>query len=345
MWRLLLRTGLATAGLLICLAALAQQSVVYYQAADGRWKALSCRLNSADGTVTFTLDPAQMKAGRTIILRGLPAGVKLDDSKSPVVTGISVDGAPVPRPGRPDVDLDWLPAQPRQIVFTIQDADNGLDNQSLTVTVNGAPLEGRRLLLAGGGPGKGAVQVTCRVGALLQRQGLLTNAIELRMRDVSPLQNQVVSTVTYHCLGGITEVPAVLVDSIYAGYENIRCLVDGKVMTPGETTVGGTWASKEEAGDHWAVLAWPEPRTMASVEVFWASYQGVFWSSNKLLVQVWDGKRWQTVRTLDKPPSQRSTLVPLAGAKSARLRLLQPSGQGLPARGPNIMWISEIEVK
>jgi hypothetical protein len=327
---------------LLAVAAGAAPVAVYYLGANGKWQTLPCRYDSKQGVIIFSLDPAQTKGGRTLILQGLPPGVVLDDNTAPALSQIKLDGRPLPHVTAANLDLDWLPAHPREIVFSLADSQNLLDGKSLRVLVNGVPLEGRQLQVRYGAASHKSAQLVCRVGDLLEKQGKFANVIEMRASDLSPLHNTTTRVLSYHVLGAITENPQVLVDSIYPHYENIQCLVDGKVNPPGETTVGSTWASQDTPGDHWVVLAWPQPQTLNRVEVCWANYQGIFWASNKLLVQTWDGQKWVTASTLDKITPEASTVIPLGGVKTTRLRLVQPDGQGRPSKGPNEFWLSEI---
>ena len=337
-----LRMLLLAASVLLAVAAQAGPKEIYFKAADGKWRTLPCTYDEARGVISFVLDPSQIKGGTTTVVLNVPPGIKLDDDRPPQVTALKIDGKAVA--DAPLLDLDWLPAHSRLIKIDVADADNPLAPDSLKAQVNGVELDSKQATLDFVDAAHKSAHLTLRVGALLRRQGSFTNTIEFRIADASPQQNTVSRTITYRCLENIKESPAILVDSFIPGYEDLKVLIDGKVMTPGETTFGVTWASQEVPGDHWVVLAWPEERQIKGVEVAWANYQGIFWASKTLLAQTWDGQKWVTQKTVTNNPPTRSTVVTFPPVKSSRLRLVQPDAQGHPSR-PHIMWITDITVQ
>jgi hypothetical protein len=237
--------------------------------------------------------------------------------------------------------VDWLPAHPDTIAFGVQDVANPLDLSSLQVTVNGRPLGQGPDVTFKSAPGARSVTVALRVGGLLRQQGLFRNELSLRLADISPQGNEVAAALRYYCLEGLKQAPAVLTDSAHPGYEDLSVLTDGAIMAPGVTTYGVTWASVEEPGDHWVVLAWPDEQVWNEIEVFWATYGGTYWGARKLLVQTWSSGQWVTRQTVSHVEGEPATKVSLGGVKSSRLRLVQPDGQGNSDR-PDIMWITEL---
>jgi hypothetical protein len=188
-------------------------------------------------------------------------------------------------------------------------------------------------------------RITAQVGDLLRQPQRLENRLELRIADAAPEAHYLTASWRFFHLGPVTADPLVLVDSCYAGYEKLEVLTDGKVMTPGETTVGVSWASQEVPGDHWVVFAWPRARALRQVRLHRAYYQGAYWTARKLVVQTWDGRGWVTRFQTADSPAAAETLVPLHGVSSSRLRIIQPDGGGHPAKGPNIFWMDEVEVR
>jgi hypothetical protein len=313
---------------------------VFYRAASGAWQPLPSQYDAATSVLRFTVDPAQGAGGVTSVVIDPPAGIRLDDDQPPRFTGLTLDGRAYPTP-KSTLDLDWLPAHPDTIVVRAEDAANPLDLASLRVTLNGKALRPTAVKTAASGDGKAAT-ITLHLSRLLRREGQFRNEVVVRIADASPQRNEASLTLRYCCLQDLKGAPAVLTDSALEGYQDLKLLTDGVIMEPGVTTFGVTWASLEEPGDHWVVLAWPTEQTFRDVEVFWAAYSGTYWGPVKLLVQTWDGQKWTTQQTVTRTQPERSTKVDLGGLRTSRLRLIQPDGQGNPAR-PNIMWITEIK--
>lgn len=333
-----LRLPIILVSFILITAAWSAPQSIYYRSANGQWLPLPA--TSESGTISFTLDPAQINSGSTMIILDLPQGIRLDDERPPMVTGLKLDGRPLKDSAV--IDLDWLPAPPQTLLIAMVDSENPLDPDSLVVKVNDTVLTREQAQLRPDGTGRGA-RLELALGDLLAAQGRFANRIEWRIADQSPPRNVTSRALTYRCLGDVKDSPTLLVESSYAGYEKLEVLTDGKMMMPGETTYGSTWASEEVPGDHWVVVAWPQPQELKGIEVFWANFQSVFHAPQELLVQTWDGTKWNTLTALRQLPAPSSTTISFPPLKSNRLRLLQPNGKGHPVR-PNIMWITEIKV-
>ncbi|MCE5241213.1 hypothetical protein LLH23_22335 [bacterium] len=333
---------LCLVALLLCLASalMAAPLTIHYRHASGKWLPLPCAVDEARGVVSFTLDPKAIGGGSTTVLLGELKGVVLDDERPPRVTGVKVDDRAVRV--SPATDLDWLAETPRTLTIGLADDLNALDLSALKVLLNGKPLTPSQYAREFSQGGK-SLRLVLPVADLLAGDDRFVNTVEVRALDVSPMQNGAAFKLTYRHLGAVKESPTLIAESSYSGYENLSVLTDGKVMKPGETTYGCTWAAEEVPGDHWLVFAWPGEKTLSGVEIFWATYQGTYHASQKLLVQTWDGKQWVTQKTLTNLKAEQSTAIELAPVKTTRLRLLQPDGMGNPVR-PNIMWITEVKV-
>ena len=318
----------------------AHASDIYFKARDGKWRPLPAKV-SPGGIVSFTLDPAQLSFGSTTIVLDMPRGINLDDSQAPELLGLKLDARGVKN--APQVDLDWLPAHPRTLTLAVRDAANPLDLESLKLEVNNQALQPDQMQVTSSDAGK-SVRLVAPIGDLLCSQGSFLNTISFRLTDLSPQQNSLTRTLTYRHLQSVKENPTLLVDSSYGGYEDLKVLTDGKVMTPGQTTYGCTWASQEQPGDHWVVFAWPQERELREASISWANFGGVFHTPRELLVQTWDGQKWVTQKTLRDAKADVSTTIPFGPVTTSRLRLLQPDGKGHAVR-PTIMWITEIEVR
>lgn len=320
-----------------CLAACCHGETAYFKVADGTWRPLPCRV--MQGKLSFVLDPTQIQGGSTIVVLAPPQGINLQDTNPPQVTGVKVDGLPCKNV--PHLALDWLATHPQKIAIGLWDRENPLDPDSLTVQVNGKSLPPAQRVLQFTSQDRHEARLVLH---LLRNQAEIINTIQVRIADLSPERNSVTRTLTYRCLEVVKEDPTLVVDSCCQGYENLSVLVDGKTMEPGKTTFGCTWASAEEPGDHWLVMAWPQAREVRSVEISWANYDAVYWASRLLLVQSWDGQKWVTQKTLKDNQPTPSTKVDFGPVKTARIRLLQPDGMGHPGR-PDIMWLCEVKVQ
>lgn len=335
---------------LILLAAVAGQAAeerAFFRTASGAWQPLACTTDAKTGVVRFTVDPARVRGNTTTVVLNVARGVRLDDDEPPRITGLKVDGRPYPVTKWP-LDLDWLPRPPQNIRIGLCDAGNRLDWDSVRLSLDGNALDPRAFASYGiysdRQPQHAAIDLG--LGPLLDQPGQLSHTLALSVADRSPQRNRVALALSYSYLAeaALTESPTILTDSCHQGYEDLKVLTDGVVMTPGKTTYAVTWASAEAPGNHWVVFAWPEARELREVEVFWAAYSGTFWGSRRLLAQTWEQDRWVTRCTRDDLPAEPSTKLDLGGVKTTRLRLLQADGQGRPER-PEIMWITEIKVQ
>lgn len=319
-------------------------ATVHYRDAAGRWQSLPARHDRARDLLTFTLRPGNLPGGRTVVVTRACSRVALTDALPPALTGAKLDGRPLPVRSAA-LDLDWLPELPRELVVGLRDTEAGLRLPSLSLTVNGVPLPGAALQVTRRAGQDHEARVVARLGDELRRHPQFLNRVTLTVMDAAADPHRLEARWTFRHLGQLPHEPYLLVDSSYGGYEKNEVLLDGKHLVPGETTVGATWASREEAGDHWVVIAWKQPRPLAGVRLYWANYQATYWTARRLLVETWDGQRWVTQRRLTDNHPASVTDIPLEGVTTSRLRITQPDGGGHPGKGPNIFWMDEIEVR
>lgn len=145
------------------------------------------------------------------------------------------------------------------------------------------------------------------------------------------------------------------VDSSYGGYDATP-LDDGDWVTEGEdaamdadgvgaTTAqrlgngGGTWASADAAGEHWAELAWSTPRAVTAVTIAWALPQ---WRPQEYRIDAWIAGGWQAILSNGTPAQLSQRVRLLAPVTTTRLRLVQPNGRGNAAH-PNLMGLQELQ--
>jgi len=144
--------------------------------------------------------------------------------------------------------------------------------------------------------------------------------------------------------GNIAREATITVDSAFPQYTE-RPINDGIVHVPASAHwTEESWASKDEAQDHWIELAFAERRSVKRVVVYWSLDAGTPKTSRELHLQVPEGEGWRTIQTALPPDLEEETVLePDSPVRLTRLRLLQPAGRGPSAR-PNIMWVREVEV-
>lgn len=326
---------------LMCWGSIVSAQEVYYKDAAGQWARATVHPQTNPQVITFELDPSRLAGGRTVVMLGLDPDVQLDDHAPPRLTGIKLDGRPLPL--QAVQDLDWLPAHPRALAAGFRDAANRLDPTTLIVRLNGQRLPADKVRLVLQPDGRGGV-VTADLTGAVKSGAPLRNVLEVSLADRSPERLATTVRLTYNHLAQVTGDPQILVDSCFSGYTNTEVLVDGKVPPTDISTVGVTWASEDAAGDHWVVLAWPAARQMTALELHWAYWRGMYWTANSLRVDRWDGQRWVPVKTATDLPQAAHTRLELGEITTDRLRITQPDGQGRPGSGPNMFWLSEITV-
>lgn len=106
-----------------------------YRDASGEWQALE--VSAEEGVITFTL-PTDT-GGRTLILLDKPEWLDLSDVEPPTIETLKVDDANLDPSGT--VDLGRGDIQPREIELMVRDARNPVAEDSISVLLDGRPLE------------------------------------------------------------------------------------------------------------------------------------------------------------------------------------------------------------
>jgi hypothetical protein len=135
----------------------------------------------------------------------------------------------------------------------------------------------------------------------------------------------------------------VFLDSIYQGYENFECLMDGKLHEAGTTTYGCTWPSAETPVAHWMCFVLPKPRQVSGIEISWAAYESHNWTSERYAIMTWDGKEWVRALKVDKNPAARTSTHSFPAVTTDRVLVWAPAGGNHPKR-PNLMWVTEVKL-
>ncbi|HHX40316.1 MAG TPA: discoidin domain-containing protein [Armatimonadetes bacterium] len=329
----------ATAPVTLTLPACPEGEGHWIRAAGKRW--VRVKAEQAEGALHFRLDPAGWEGGEALLVVGKTKGIDLADEQPPKVTALRVDGARVA--DAPTVDLDWRVAPPRQILWELEDKSR-LNTDTLRILVNGQAFA----------PGTPGIRVNpSSAGRKLaiavepeKLPGMAAPAetrVVLSLSDASPTRNALERALVYRRMappeGG--KPVAVHVDSCFEGYTP-ETLVDGKVMEPGATTYGVTWASAETGTPHWVVLVFDKPRAVAGVELYWAHFQGEYMVSSRYAIEAWDGARWRPLAEATGEQPAKSTTHRFAPVTTTAIRIRQPARGGHPGR-PHLMWLTEIK--
>ena len=334
----------------LSLPAPSQAGAHLYRNASGRWAPLP-DLKHARDALTFTLAPQQLRAGSTIVLLAKPDWLEADDATPPRVVQLLIDGKPAAIGER--VELGWLDSPPKTIELRVADDLNPIDPTSVMAEVNGVRVvpdgQALRFVPDPGDNKKG--RVICSVPTLRSQTGHGTTRIAMRCDDFAPdeaaCEVAVLFTVTQPpqiTLGKPNAVAAngikVFCDSIHRGYENVECMVDGKLQVPGETTYGCTWASAETETDHWVCFVFPQPKPLAGLDISWAHYRSRFWTAARYDIMTWDGKGWQRAQRVQRNPEAQTTSHRFTPRSTDRVLVWVPAGGNHPER-PNLTWITE----
>lgn len=144
-------------------------------------------------------------------------------------------------------------------------------------------------------------------------------------------------------LGRDTRVD-VEVDSTYGGYTTLP-LTDGITDATGLPWNEGAWASEETAAPHWVRFVFPQPTALGELNIVWNHEGGVLYTSRRGLVRgrTYDGRLVPLGAFTNSAPVA-STTVSFETLQLQSIELYQPVGGG-PAARPNLLWLSEIEVR
>lgn len=322
-----------------------------FLSATGKWRPLP-DARYEDGVLTFTLRPEQLRQGETILLLGKPAWLDADDREPPKATRVLVDGEV--RDLVPAIDLGWIEQRPQEVAVEFEDDRNPLDASSVRAIVNGVPrrADGKAIRFEPDPKDDHRGRVTCSVAALLGDRPLGNTRLVVECDDFAPdWERAAVAfsfTVTDPAAIRLDEPAAttadgteVYVDSIFAGYENVECLLDGKLQPPGASTAGCSWASADSDADHWVCFVFPERRALSGLKIDWAQWKDTYWTSSRFEIMTWDGRAWQRALRVQGNPSTSATTHAFAPCETDRLLIWQPSMGGHPGY-PGILWTTEV---
>jgi len=143
--------------------------------------------------------------------------------------------------------------------------------------------------------------------------------------------------------GNIAREARIAVDSNYSRYDPTP-INDGIVQAAGLHWTEQAWASAENDEDHFIVLDFDGPRTVAAARIYWSLDGGIPRTSEEIRVQVPEARGWRTVATAAPGEPVPETAMRLERPVTARrFRVFQPKGKG-PRGRPGLMWVREVEV-
>jgi len=223
-----------------------------------------------------------------------------------------------------ELSLQNVTARPRT-VFVHWQGDFGNGNRSETLAARSVR----------------AVLVPVKLEA--SRHGALSVQVESEGKTISQRRFEVTFLEKGESLARDSRV-RVDVDSTYSGYTT-KPLADGVRDTKGIAWNEAAWASEETGGPHWVRIAFPEPTTIHAMAIYWNIEGGVTYTSRRGTVIGWteSGEKVALGEFTNANPVA-VTRVEFPPRKLKQIELRQPSRGGSATR-PNLLWLSEIEVR
>jgi hypothetical protein len=180
--------------------ALAQGS--FYKAADGSWKPLAA--TTAGAITKFTLSPADIGGGSTLIVVNKPKWMVLDDKTPPVTVKVLLDGQ---ERTLEELDLGQVAAAPGELACAIRDESNPLDMAGVLVTLNGVPVPAGQVTVTKLAPDAKYLRLAVKLGQLPMAKYALTTTVS----DMAPERNSTTITLKFSTApllanGGFEEV-------------------------------------------------------------------------------------------------------------------------------------------
>jgi len=319
----------------------------------GKWVPLPSA-QVEDGVLTFTLPAEMAGAAPNLLLIGKPLWLDVGDAASPRVTRALIDGKPVPCSGH--IDLGWLDVMPETLELSVADERNPINLSSVHAVVAGSAISphGKTLTAQLDPKDEKRATIRCSISELIGDRPGSQVRVKVTCDDFAVDEQMCTVELTFLVtrpmsvdLGRPNAIAAnsikVFVDSIYAGYDNVECLVDGELQVPNTTSVGSTWASAERPSDHWVCLVLPQARKLSGLHISWGHYKNTFWTSRRFDIMTWDAgqKAWQRALRVQNVAPARTTQHTFAARETDRVLIRVPQG-GNHAEYENVMWLTEI---
>ncbi|MDA1140693.1 MAG: discoidin domain-containing protein [Planctomycetota bacterium] len=340
----------AVAGLTLSIPVGEVQAQNLFRTPKGEWKELP-NAQVKDGVLTFRLDAEHLHEGRVALLLGRPEWLDLNDDSPPEVIRVLVNGNPVQPQS---TDLGWVDELPKTFEAVFEDAKNPIDPSKARCLVNGREIQpdSKSVVFRKVEGNPKSASIVCSIPEVLGKERSSRITIVLLCDDYALDESDASVSLSFQIARPPTsfEKPAaksadgtaIFVDSIFKGYENVECLLDGKLQAPNTSTAGVSWASKDSDEGHWVCFQFPKPREFSGLKLFWANWKDTNWTSRRFEVMTWTGTKWQhAVRVQNNQPAN-STSHKFETVETDRILIFQPSGGGHEGY-QGIFWMTEVE--
>jgi hypothetical protein len=339
----------AAAGLTLSIPVVKGQGQNLFRTPNGEWKELP-DAQVRDGVLTFKLEAEHLHEGRVALMLGRPEWLDLNDESPPEIKKVFVNGKPV----KPSTDLGWVDELPKTFEAVFEDAKNPIDLSKAQCLVNGREIkpDAKLVIFRKEEANPKRARFVCSIAEVLGKISSSKITIVLRCDDYALDESDTSVSLSFQMARPPTsfEKPAaksadgtaIFVDSIFKGYENVECLLDGKLQAPNTSTGGVSWASQDSDEGHWVCFQFPKPRKVSGLKLFWANWKNTNWTSRRFEVMTWAGTKWQqAVRVQNNQPAN-STSHKFKTVETDRILIFQPSGGGHEGY-QGIFWMTEVE--
>ncbi len=295
--------------------------------------------------IIFNLRPGELGSSEIRLLLNPPAELDIHDTTPPVLTGLKIDGKPMP--AEAVIHLGMASTAPATVRLGVRDADNRLATDSVLARLDGRPLPAESITVE---------QTDERMAAIELQLGNVeygSHRLTVSIADCSPQANTLEVSVffsrvdmTNYLLPDLAGVQFA-VSSSFSGYEDLTALNDGRKEFDGVHCQNDvSWASAEQPGPHWVEASFGRLRELGEVTIYWAYYASTYHTSQRLQVQVPEADGWRTVYTspAEGHPVGPCTTLSFPPVSVDRFRIVQADGGGAAGR-PRLMWIAEIEAR
>ena len=314
---------------------------VAYRAASGEWK--QAKGERQGGQLRLDIDVNDLKGGETFLVLHVPDWLNLNDNEPPRIIKLEIDG--VATGAAKNLDLGWLAETPRTVALELEDKENPIDQDSLSVVVDGSTLTPNDPNVSFAAASKKRGRLTCQLSKLVKGD-TAAHTVTMRADDFAVDDAALELSLTFRCCPWhrLPDGAIVRIDSLTSssGWRNWSVLVDGKVMKAGDpTTAGHTWLSDKTEAPHWAQFEFPKARRVGRVDIWWA-YWECYRTSTKYEVQTWDGKQWVTQAKVEGQAEKQCSTHTFTPVTTTKVRVWQPAGCGHPGRS-DLMWMPELK--
>ena len=312
-----------------------------------KWPSGKCKKLKAkktDKQLVIQVGVDDMEAGETFLILYAPEWLNLEDKTPPAALRFELDGKAIPEGD----ECRWLEKSPRTVLLEVEDKENPIKEESLSVVVNGKalPLSDPKVTYKAASKQRGVL--TCDLSGLLGDGGTVSS-VTVRADDCAVDDARLEKTVRFKVSPSrkMPDGTVITIDSLVDsdGWKKWWVVQDGKVMdTSFKTTAGNTWQSDKTTSPHWILFEFPKPRTVSKVQIYW-SYWECYRTSVRYEIQTWDGQKWVTQVKVDGQKEQQcSTHTFFKPVTTSKLRILQPGNCGHEGR-KELMWIAEVKIE